>query len=70
MYLGAVEDLSSLAEHAERNAFAVDVEPDVEHRRLHKLSSERLVTVGPIHTREAHSHGKVVAARGGEGYQM
>jgi hypothetical protein len=34
--LGAADDLPGLAEHADGDALAVDVEPDVEHGRLLK----------------------------------
>src|SRR5262249_3049403 len=35
-HLGAVGDLPCLAEYADRNALAVDIEPDVEHKCLPK----------------------------------
>src|SRR5579864_4767068 len=43
-YLGAAGDLPRLAEHAERNAFAVDIEPDVEHDCLLRLGYVRTST--------------------------
>src|SRR5579864_1921890 len=43
-YLGAAGDLPRLAEHAERNAFAVDIEPDEEHECLLKLGYVRTST--------------------------
>src|SRR5579864_2840793 len=43
-YLGVAGDLPPLAEHAERNVFAVDIEPDVEHECLLKLGYVRTST--------------------------
>src|SRR4029079_18317475 len=40
-HLRAAGDLTRLAEHADRDAFAVDIEPDVEHECLRKLGDVR-----------------------------
>ena len=45
-HLGAVDELPRLVEHADRDMFAVDVEPDVEHDDLRKLETVRTCTTG------------------------
>jgi hypothetical protein len=47
-HLGAVEDLSGLAEDADGDAFAVKVEPDVEHSHLHKSGPHHLFPRHPL----------------------